>query len=119
MREAYYYLRDPENRPVITVCLLIDGHRIARGVAICSDRDVPCKKDGRARAKGRAQSILSYAAEREPFPFAAVDFPVRREEALKVLECVKHALAFKAYFNPDLTEFECRFLYSKPVSIAA
>ena len=56
MKEIYYYYRDVNNRPVVTVCLI--GGRIftdiARGISICSPKDIPCKKTGRFYARERA-----------------------------------------------------------------
>ena len=54
MKTFFYYLRDGEGRPVITVCLMDDGVQFARGVAICSLKDNPMKKIGRGIAYERA-----------------------------------------------------------------
>lgn len=56
MIEKFYYIRDKENKPRITVCFLKDESTgdFARGVAICSKRDNPCKRTGRNIARGRA-----------------------------------------------------------------
>lgn len=56
--EKYYYLRDVENKPIITVCLMKEGDNIARGMAFCSEKDQPCKAKGRAIAKNRAIHAL-------------------------------------------------------------
>ena len=45
-KSKYYYCRDSNNRPVVTVCLLKTNGNIAQGVAICSLLDNPCKKTG-------------------------------------------------------------------------
>ena len=58
MDKLFYYLRDKENRPVVTICLIEERDRIARGVAICSQLDQPCKKTGRGIAGQRAQAAL-------------------------------------------------------------
>lgn len=51
----YYYLRDKQNRPIVTVCLICnDGGIWSRGIAICSKSDNPCKKVGRKLAYQRA-----------------------------------------------------------------
>jgi len=46
-------------RREITVCLIIshDAHVMARGAALCSERDQPSKKRGRQIALGRALDI--------------------------------------------------------------
>lgn len=64
MEPLFYYLRDKNNRPMVTVCLLRVGEQLqynnanspvyARGVAVCSLRDQPCKKIGKQIALGRA-----------------------------------------------------------------
>jgi len=54
MKERYYYYRDIERRPIITVCLLKDGKEISRGISVCSYEDAPCKKTGRKIAFTRA-----------------------------------------------------------------
>lgn len=103
-REAYYYARDKQNRPVVTVCLLVDDKcNIARGVAICSAKDSPNKVWGRALSRSRAlacfQSMGMHSME-----------PVRRKEALEVLVSLPgkqpYHLMAKAWWNPALTEFE-------------
>ena len=55
----FYYLRDAKNRPVVTVCLIRERKDDApdafyRGVAVCSLKDQPNKKIGRAIAYERA-----------------------------------------------------------------
>jgi hypothetical protein len=57
-REIYYYLRTPDKKPVVTVCLLENGAEYARGVAICSPLDNPCRKTGRKIAQTRAKWAL-------------------------------------------------------------
>ena len=50
----FYYYRDRESKPRITVCLLKANGAVARGIAICSLKDNPCKKTGRKIALQRA-----------------------------------------------------------------
>ena len=49
MKDYYYYFRDKDKKPVVTVCLLADwkNNDVSRGIAICSKKDSPCKKAGR------------------------------------------------------------------------
>lgn len=60
--KKFYYVRDKENRPAITVCLLAqnrpDGVFVARGIAVCSDTDNPCKIKGRGFAFSRANKAF-------------------------------------------------------------
>ena len=62
MLHYYYYFRDEQKRPVQTYCLLFMGGDTtgdyARGIAVCSKKDHPCKKIGRAIATGRALKSL-------------------------------------------------------------
>lgn len=56
----FYYLRDPHRRPVVTICLIEDGEGVvARGVAICSELDQPCRKTGRGIASQRALAAIT------------------------------------------------------------
>jgi len=59
MKRFIMYERDEKNRPVVTRCLLYDGERFAFGQALCSKKDNPCKKIGKAIAEGRAKKALN------------------------------------------------------------
>jgi len=56
LKEYYYYLRDEQNRPAVTVCLIVDNdsNEYFRGIAVTSDKDMPSKKEGRRIARGRS-----------------------------------------------------------------
>ena len=54
MRVIYYYFRNDENKPITTICLLINGDITCIGRADCSPKDNPCKKTGRSIAYERA-----------------------------------------------------------------
>ncbi len=70
----YYYIRgepiEPKKQrkgkpiikhggnPIITVCLLIKEGQVTRGVSVCSEKDNPCKKTGKAKALNRARSAM-------------------------------------------------------------
>jgi len=104
-KEKYYYIRDEQNKPVITVCLIQNENNIARGFAICSKKDQPCKKVGRAIAKTRAVFALNSGKSnlemnRKGLPLIAFNFGFP-----------------KSYFNPELTEHEERLF--KPLSESA
>lgn len=49
----FYYMRGHRNTPCVTVCLAKEGDMYLRGVAICSGKDMPCKKTGRELAEQR------------------------------------------------------------------
>ena len=59
-RIFYFYDNTGEHRrPVVTVCRLRnDEGKYGYGWAICSDKDIPCKRTGRAIAEGRARAAL-------------------------------------------------------------
>ena len=72
MKAIYYYIRDFENRPMITVCILLaynsTGKQMAsRGISFCShgdelkgqDMDMPTKDHGRKSATLRAVTAMS------------------------------------------------------------
>ena len=89
--EKYYYIRDERKRPIITVCLVraerANGNDIARGIAVCSEKDSPCKKVGRAIASEKDNLEMN----RSWLPLLAFSFGFP-----------------KSYFNPKLTEYEER-----------
>ena len=97
MREIYYYYRDPKNNsPVVTICLLQDVEKnIARGIALCSKKDRPIKKEGRLIAKRRALRALK-----------------RKEDSLFITtKRYPHFLLppdfyRKSFYNNPLTSFE-------------
>ena len=53
-RVHFYYKRDRDNKPLVTVCLIHGSEGVGRGVAVCSPDDNPVKKIGREYAKRRA-----------------------------------------------------------------
>lgn len=88
MREIFYVLRDEKKKPVVTVCLLIDESThwvVARGVAICSDKETPCMKldaqqrNGPALARKKAYKTLKARKNQ---------FPILRIEPMKVVSRV-------------------------------
>jgi len=103
MKEIYYYIRDSKNRPMVTVCLLEEINysnlttAYAKGIALCSEKDIPCKKVGRKIAKERAVYAL----------FKKRDGCItKRKEARKVLP-------FKSSYMPLLTDYEDKLLNFK------
>lgn len=102
MIEKYYYIRDPENRPFVTICLLKNLNGIGRGIAICSNKDQPCKKTGRRIAKTRA--VRAVASKQHSLNIN------RREHNFPVASFFG---AYKADFNPVLTGYERSLLFPK------
>lgn len=58
-RVWYFHYRDQNNAPRVTVCIIHDGRNYHRGVAICSLKDNPFKRYGRALALKRARRAQS------------------------------------------------------------
>lgn len=107
-KEYFYYLRDEQRKPVVTVCLIIANNYVSRGVAICSDMDCPCKKTGRAIARGMATRAFVRKG--------SGDFVVR-DEAFAVLRKIPTLLQQelllgngKYVYMPVLTDFETKLL---------
>jgi len=109
MKDFFYYFRDKENKPRVTVCLKVDTERgigaVARGVAICSLSDNPNKKKGRQIASGRA-ARAAFRGNRS--------YRIARVEAIAALESTAEFSTFpvwsKSEFFPELTEFEKKLL---------
>ena len=109
--EKYYYIRDniktdPDGngRLVVTVCVIKDEiGDMARGIAICSDQDQPCKKVGRSIAKTRAYHALYMARN---------SCEMRRADKVPLIAFVDGF--YKSTYNPDLTEYESMLLGYQP-----
>lgn len=115
MREITYYLNEKLNghtRPALTVVVIVNEEEqtYARGIAICSHREIPCRRTGRQIARGRAiQSLVREKAVGD----------IRRNDAFDVLfglgrpgEAVASSNGlFKGAFMPILTQREIDALY--------
>ncbi len=62
----FYYLRDRERKPRVTICEEEVGGLKSVGIAICSMRDNPCKATGRAIAAGRAKKAWTHGKSEDP-----------------------------------------------------
>ena len=58
MKTYFYYKRSFANKPMVTHAFIIDGDIYARGTAVCSYNDNPCKATGRKIAEERAKQAL-------------------------------------------------------------
>lgn len=96
--KRYYYLRDTNGHPLVTICLLsnIAKGRFARGVAICS----PSENVRKPRGKGKALKRALDAAQK-----LMTSGPIRREEALETLH---RTHAFKV--SPEITMCKSTFM---------
>ena len=110
MDEYIYYVRDKENRPMVTVCLMhSDDGQYARGVAICSLKETgPDKAIGRMYARGRALRAFRKAENGKTEKTS----PVKRKEAYKsLMKACRPLLPMqffeaKSVYNPALNQLE-------------
>jgi len=117
MKEKFYYFRNSKKEPVITVCILYDEESkelLARGIAICSKRDIPNKKVGRLISSGRAVKAMLNGKD---------CYPVYRDEALETAGWIPfttiihlfsndlfHDGEYKSLHKPQPTEFEKKLM---------
>ena len=127
MKEIFYFIRDKDHKPVISVCLLIETSGSpgnpktvgARGVAICSDSETPCSKlnahqsNGPGIARRRAQSSYKHGKNM---------YRINRSEALNILDHVRSCVPewedinftgiyqYKGFYLPSLSPKEQRIL---------
>ena len=105
-KEGYYYGRDTENKPRVTVCILRNSiGEIARGVAICSRLDNPNKKIGKAIARGRAEKAMNQEKSTDV---------IDRSEARNIMGfCLTNyhnQIIRKSAYNPALIDIERKIL---------
>lgn len=117
----FYYLRDRLQKPIVTICLLVDteSEQKARGIAICSVQDAPNKKVGRAIALGRALKALraqktdkrSLIVRNAAFyTLLCVSDPITATKPLLMLEGEEQRIQYKSEFEPTLNTYECELL---------
>lgn len=82
-RPFFYYIRDNDGHPRVTVCLVSDGVVHARGLSFCSPRDVLSKKEGRRLALARARKAYGTKTTGEP---------IGRDETLTVIQKVTNSV---------------------------
>lgn len=104
-RTFFYHLRGYDMRPIVTICLLKQGNEYARGVSICSKKEMPVKAVGRKIALERALEAMSTKQDGDD---------VVRWNALNVIDAVVDQveesllLLQKSMYMPTLTAFEKR-----------
>ncbi len=108
MKLLYYYVRDQDNKPVITICLGKSKRGVARGVSVCSLQDSPCKKEGKRLARNKVLKALGTQSSGDI---------CMRDEAHKVIEGMDASenfmtvpTFFKSEFEPSLSTFEEKLL---------
>jgi hypothetical protein len=112
LQPVYYYVRDDENKPRVTICIIVDTEAeriLSRGIALCSFKDCPNKKIGRKIAEGRAwKGINGFQSDvlKEP--------DIHRWSAYEVLgACSVDASEYqirKSMFLPTPTMYEKRLM---------
>jgi hypothetical protein len=106
LKKIFWYGRGENNRPIITVCLMLNGTKWSRGVAICSMRDNPCKKTGRKISETRARWALENKKN---------NCEIKRMQAinpfLEVIDIVPSTFEyFKSYYKPQFLPIEEKIL---------
>ena len=100
-RTYFYYLRDKEKRPLVTVCLHCIGKKYYRGVAICSPKDSPIKRIGRNIAYGRAMQAVKRGV---------IISGTCRKEALAIYKKVGEFFTYSSTDKPLLTNLEMKLI---------
>ncbi len=67
MREYYYYLRDEDNHPRITVCRIETSGAFHRGISLCSFDEKEIDK-GYGRRKARSRALRAYLTGTDSMP---------------------------------------------------
>ena len=106
--EMYYYLRDSDNHPRITICVIRDSvNRCHRGVAICSHEDTPNKKTGRKLALSRA---LSAMLSKESDDHVSPDGKIMCRPLLDWYGDDITYVIYKSSYDVELTSYEAKKL---------
>ena len=112
-RKWYYYLRNVDRVPVISVVLIRDViGKYHRGVSICSYLDRPVKNVGRKKALARAMKAMGSGKSQEPILRSCAGFDVDMYTDSRTKFPTEYYLdedvwcAYKSSYDTDLTEFE-------------
>lgn len=103
MKEFYYYGRDHEKKPRVTIVLIEKDGNMARGISIGSYKDVLDKKEGRRIARNRALKAVGTQRASEP---------VLQDHVRRILGIVNLPFYYKSNWMPALTSFEHKILDS-------
>ncbi len=130
---AFYYKGTPLVNNAYTTCVFINtekGRIEARGVSICSVRDVFCKKKGKQKAFGRAmRALVRRDNEGKINPEGRDLETIKREYRCKSdveqQEFINYKVPELTAINPDMelgvsenegTKFVSKFIFDLPVS---
>jgi len=107
----FYYFRDSNNNPRITVCIIQDPKTkiYCRGISLCSFMDSPIKEFGRDTAEDRAIRAFKIQKSTEK---------ISRSETEEIINSIqKFSSEFvsthKSTYNAILTEFESKLFIPK------
>ena len=107
--EKFYFLRDKDRKPVVTVYLIKNDIGIGKGISICSKKDAINKRVGITIAKQRAQWALKSRI---------FDLPILRNESCSIYYGINKVVfvseLYKSQYNPDLTAREEELLSEAP-----
>ena len=104
MKVRFYYFRDQKRTPIVTVCLIKNGTKISRGIAICSKKDMPAKKIGRKIALARARKAFGIQKSTEAIKM------LRTRKIFEEAE-IYTQFKYKSEYLPDLTHYETQILF--------
>lgn len=101
IKHVYYYLRDNNNKPIVTICLAKNQEgNIAKGFAICSDKDQCNKKSGKNIAFTRI--LKAFGKEKSSDSIKTM----RCRNRILQLKNIIH-IRYKSQYSPEyLTDFE-------------
>ncbi len=107
-RELYYYIRDAERHPRITVCLIKDEEgKWSRGVSLGSlSEKVLSKIEGRKKAKKNARRAMNSKI---------VSMVINTDNAFRVIaycNAMENFFIYKSDYNCHLTNFEQKIIAS-------
>ena len=109
-REFYYHLRNIDKKPITTVCLIRDENGLYhRGIAICSEKDIPEKAEGRKRAFYRAQKALTREMSDDPvlrFEAEEIIWSITDQDMIPFTESDGMVILVKSAYDVELSEFE-------------
>ena len=108
-RPIFYYARNEQKHPIVTVCLLVlkeEGEEpvVSRGVSICSPIEGVRKPEGRKRALKRAMHAVYTQCES--------DYLICRNEAIDQIDSTEldPLITYKSTYDCVLTTFEMQLL---------
>lgn len=111
-KRRFYYFRDTDNHPRITVCIIQDPKSkiYCRGLSLCSFMDATEKEFGRDMAEDRA--IKAFKTQKHSEKMTRVETDKIISSILKFGNELNNA--YKSVYDTLLTEFETKLFTPKP-----